>query len=63
MDELFTFKEAAEFLKISEKTFIKVLQENNVPSRKLGNQWRFSKQALIQWIGEGNSKDFTNSAR
>ncbi|GIM46994.1 hypothetical protein DNHGIG_25430 [Collibacillus ludicampi] len=62
-DELLDFKQAAEFLRVSDKVLMKLLQEENVPARKIGNQWRFSKQALINWIAEGNSRDYTKKMR
>lgn len=56
MDELFTFKDAAAFLQVSDKTLMRLLQEESVPARKLGKEWRFSKNALIQWVAQGDSK-------
>lgn len=63
MDELLTFKEAVEFLKISDKTLMKLLQEESIPARKLGKEWRFSKNALIQWVAQGDSKDYAKNMR
>lgn len=62
MDELLTFKDAVEFLKTSEKTLMKLLQEENIPARKIGKEWRFSKDALIKWVSEGDSRDYTKNA-
>ncbi|MCF8567717.1 helix-turn-helix domain-containing protein [Alicyclobacillus tolerans] len=59
MDEILTFKEAAEFLKIGEKTLLKLLQEQALPARKLGREWRFSKQALVDWLSSGVSMDYS----
>ncbi|NLO40177.1 MAG: helix-turn-helix domain-containing protein, partial [Ruminiclostridium sp.] len=36
-------EEAAELFGVSIKTFIKLLREENVPARKIGREWRFSK--------------------
>jgi len=47
---------ACELLGISIKTFQKLLREETIPGRKIGREWRFSRQALIEWIGKGSSK-------
>ncbi|WAH44808.1 helix-turn-helix domain-containing protein (plasmid) [Alicyclobacillus fastidiosus] len=60
-DELLSFKQAAELLQLSEKTLIKILAEQDIPARKIGNKWIFSKEALIRWVSEGSSKDYTKS--
>lgn len=58
MDELLTFEEACHFLKVSDKLLIRLLAEQTVPARKIGNKWRFSKAALIDWVAQGNSQDY-----
>lgn len=49
---------AAALLGVSVKTFSKVLREGDVPGRKVGREWKFSRQALINWIGGSQSADF-----
>jgi excisionase family DNA binding protein len=56
--EVLTIEEAAELLGVSVKTFNKVLHSENIPGRKIGREWKFSRQALIDWVGRGRSKDF-----
>ena len=51
-------EQAADFLNVSEKTLIKLLREEHVPARKIGREWRFSREALIRWLAEGNSADY-----
>jgi excisionase family DNA binding protein len=55
--------EAAALLGVSVKTFNKVLHSENVPGRKIGREWKFSRQALIDWIGAGRSDDFYRDPR
>lgn len=52
--------QAAEFLGVSEKTIIKLLREEHIPARKIGREWRFSKEALIRWLAAGDSADYIN---
>lgn len=47
-------------LGVSEKTLIKFLREEHIPARKIGREWRFSKQALINWLASGDSIDYIN---
>ncbi|MBK7875325.1 MAG: helix-turn-helix domain-containing protein [Planctomycetes bacterium] len=56
--DILTIDEAAELLGVSVKTFNKVLHTENIPARKIGREWKFSRQALIDWVGSGRSQDF-----
>ncbi|MEM8713541.1 MAG: helix-turn-helix domain-containing protein [Planctomycetota bacterium] len=57
-DEILNIDEAAALLGVSAKTFNKVLHSEAIPARKIGREWKFSRQALIDWVGEGRSTDF-----
>jgi excisionase family DNA binding protein len=57
--EILTMEEAAEFFGVSIKTFIKLLKEEKVPGRKIGREWRFSRQALIEWLAMGDSQAYS----
>lgn len=59
--EILNMEEAAELYGVSIKTFIKLLREENVPARKIGREWRFSRTALIDWLARGNSKIYSSS--
>jgi excisionase family DNA binding protein len=61
--DVLTIEEAAELLGVSVKTFNKVLHSENLPGRKIGREWKFSRQALIDWIGAGRSDDFYRDPR
>ncbi|HED65051.1 MAG TPA: DNA-binding protein [Planctomycetes bacterium] len=56
-------EEAAELLGVSVKTFNKVLHTESIPARKIGREWKFSRRALIDWIGAGRSDEFYREAR
>ena len=60
--EVLTIEEAAELLGVSVKTFNKVLHSENIPGRKIGREWKFSRRALIEWVGSGRSRDFRDLA-
>lgn len=59
--EILNMEEAADFFSVSIKTFIKLLKEEKVPARKIGREWRFSRQALVQWLSSGDSQQYTSS--
>lgn len=56
--EILNVEEAAALLGVSIKTFNKVLHSQDLPARKIGREWKFSRQALIDWVGSGCSRDF-----
>lgn len=60
--EILNIDEAAQLLGVSVKTFNKVLHSESIPARKIGREWKFSRQALIDWVGSGSSKQFYREA-
>ena len=56
--EILTIEQAAQLMGVSVKTFNKVLHTQSIPARKIGREWKFSRKALIDWIGSGRSDDF-----
>jgi excisionase family DNA binding protein len=56
--DILNIDEAAELLGVSVKTFNKVLHSEDMPARKIGREWKFSRQALIAWVGNGRSREF-----
>ena len=56
--DILNIEEAAQLLGVSIKTFNKVLHGEDMPARKIGREWKFSRQALIDWVGNGRSRDF-----
>jgi len=61
-NDILNLEQAMEFFGVSERTMIKLLREENVPARKIGREWRFSKTALLKWLGEGDSTKYQNHA-
>ena len=61
-NEILNLGQTAEFLGISEKTLIKLLREEHIPARKIGREWRFSREALIRWLSVGDSTDYINQS-
>ena len=61
--EILNIEEAAALLGVSIKTFNKVLHSEDMPARKIGREWKFSRSALIAWVGGGSSRDFYKEQR
>ena len=56
--DILNIEEAAELLGVSVKTFNKVLHAEDLPARKIGREWKFSRRALVDWVASGRSGDF-----
>lgn len=61
-NNILNIEQAIEFLGVSEKTLIKLLREEHIPARKIGREWRFSKQALIDWLSTGDSTNYISKS-
>lgn len=56
--DILNIDEAAALLGVSVKTFNKVLHSEDMPARKIGREWKFSRRALVEWVGSGRSREF-----
>jgi excisionase family DNA binding protein len=50
-EEVLTLPEAAAYLRVPEEVLDQLAARQIVPARKLGEEWRFSRIALIKWLG------------
>ena len=50
-----TLKEAAEYLRLSEKTVSRMAQEGRIPAQKLARQWRFQRSSIASWMADRNA--------
>jgi excisionase family DNA binding protein len=48
--DVLTVEQAAELLQLSAKTLKRLAQAGRVPGRRVGNQWRFSRRTLMDWL-------------
>jgi excisionase family DNA binding protein len=48
--ELMTAVETCRYLKITQRTLYRYLQNHQIPAFKLGKEWRFVRSDLEQWI-------------
>lgn len=50
MDRLLTLEEVADYLRLSKDTVYRLANTGKLPASKVGNQWRFRKLDVDQWI-------------
>ncbi len=50
--EVMNSEQAAQFLQIEEPLVVELAEAGKLPGRKLGKQWRFSRQALVAWLAQ-----------
>lgn len=56
--EVLTLAEAAEYLRVSQSDVIDLATRRGLPGRKIGEDWRFHKQGLANWLCEPELRDF-----
>lgn len=49
--EVLTVKEVSEYLRVDIRTVCRLAKKNEIPSIKIGGQWRFNKDALRGLMG------------
>ena len=54
MTELMTLEEAANYLRVNEKTMYRLLKRGSVPATKVGYQWRFDKASIDEWLHQNS---------
>jgi len=52
---MMTTKELAKYIKVHEITVCKYAAEGKIPAIRIGRVWRFDKDAIDKWIGEGTA--------
>src|SRR6267378_756115 len=50
MPDVLTLAEAAAYLRVPEAEIVRLVQHQGLPGRLLGDEWRFLKAALQDWL-------------
>ena len=50
MEQILTIKQVSDFLQVNERTIYKLAKCGELPSFKVGGQWRFRKADIDGWI-------------
>ena len=54
--EVLTLDEAAAYLRLPEADVLRLVEEQALPGRRLGNEWRFLKAAIQRWLSTPTPK-------
>ena len=49
---VFTAQEAAEYLRFSESTILRLAGQGFIPGAKIGRQWRFSRETILNLLNQ-----------
>ena len=49
--EVLTLAEVAELLQVEEEAIHELAEARELPGRRLGEEWRFSRDAVLRWLG------------
>src|SRR3954471_19978989 len=49
-EDVLTSAEAAAYLRVPEAALLQLMNEEAIPARKIGGEWRFLKKALDDWL-------------
>jgi excisionase family DNA binding protein len=55
--ELMTLEEISAYLRLSEKTILRMIQKNEIPCIKIASQWRFKRKAIEDWLNQKMKKE------
>jgi len=48
--DIMTLSEVAEYLKLAEKTVLRMIHKGNIPAVKIASQWRFLRSVINEWL-------------
>ena len=52
--DVLNVEETAEFLGFAPYTIREKAKDGEIPGRKIGGEWRFSRRQLLKWVEEGD---------
>ena len=50
MSDIWTIKDVARYLKLTEKTAYRLVADGKIPGFKVGGSWRFQEEDIKNWI-------------
>jgi excisionase family DNA binding protein len=55
--EVLTVEQAAELLQVEPDAVLELADADDLPGRRIGDEWRFLRRALLAWLGGAEAKD------
>ena len=59
-EDILTIREVADYLKVTERTLYRLVQDGKLPAFKVGNSWRLRREDSERWISEQTRGTGTN---
>ena len=53
LPDVLTPAQAAALLQVDEEAVLALAEEGRLPGRRIGDEWRFARTALVAWLSEG----------
>jgi excisionase family DNA binding protein len=57
LPEVLTLAEVADWLQVEEDSVRKLAETGEVPGRRIGGEWRFARQAVLDWLAGQREED------
>ena len=57
VEDVLTAEEAAELLRSDAATVTAMAEDGTLPGRKVGDDWRFARAALMRWLGGAEEEE------
>ena len=54
-EKLLTAEQVARYLKVDKFTVYRLVAQKKIPAFKVGNQWRFKKNLLDEWLDKNSN--------
>ncbi|MEX0804008.1 MAG: helix-turn-helix domain-containing protein [Candidatus Binatia bacterium] len=54
-EQLLTLEQVADYLNVDKFTVYRLLADKDLPAFKVGNQWRFKKKLLENWLKKNSN--------
>jgi excisionase family DNA binding protein len=49
--DVLTLAQAADLLQVEQSALVELAENGELPGRRIGGDWRFARQALLDWLG------------
>lgn len=60
MNQLYTTKEVADILKVTQRTIYNYIDSGQLRAQKIGKAWRISSESLKEFINAGTDETYTD---
>ena len=62
-EQLLTLEQVAEYLNVDKFTVYRLLADKDLPAFKVGNQWRFKRKMIENWLAKNSSANRKTTPR